>query len=118
MTSAEAVAHQTKPEPRFTEPTLVKELEKHGIGRPSTYAAIIERIQEREYVDRDRENRLRATRLGETVCDLLTTHFATFVDLGFTAGMEEDLDAVAEGRANWRDVLQKFWSTFDPLVLE
>ena len=118
VTSAEAVAHQTKPEPRFTEPTLVKELEKHGIGRPSTYAAIIERIQEREYVDRDRENRLRATRLGETVCDLLTTHFTAFVDLGFTAGMEEDLDAVAEGRADWREVLAKFWSTFEPLVAE
>ncbi|MBU6255989.1 MAG: type I DNA topoisomerase [Chloroflexi bacterium] len=118
VATVEGVPHATKPEPRFTEPTLVKELEKHGIGRPSTYAAIIERIQEREYVDRDKENRLRATRLGETVCDLLTTHFATFVDLGFTAGMEEDLDAVAEGRANWREVLQKFWSTFDPLVLE
>lgn len=116
--TVEGVPHATKPEPRFTEPTLVKELEKHGIGRPSTYAAIIERIQERDYVDRDRENRLRATRLGETVCDLLTTHFATFVDLGFTAGMEEELDDVAEGRANWRDVLQKFWGSFDPLVLE
>ena len=118
VATVEGVAHATKPEPRFTEPTLVKELEKHGIGRPSTYAAIIERVQEREYVDRDKDNRLRATRLGETVCDLLTTHFSTFVDLGFTAGMEEELDAVAEGRANWRDVLQKFWSTFDPLVLE
>ena len=110
--------HFTEPPPRFNEATLVKELEKHGIGRPSTYAAIIERIQEREYVDRDRENRLRATRLGETVCDLLTTHFTAFVDLGFTAGMEEDLDAVAEGRADWREVLAKFWSTFEPLVAE
>jgi DNA topoisomerase-1 len=96
VATVEGVPHATKPEPRFTEPTLVKELEKHGIGRPSTYAAIIERIQEREYVDRDKDNRLRATRLGETVCDLLTTHFSTFVDLGFTAGMEEELDAVAQ----------------------
>jgi DNA topoisomerase-1 len=118
VATVEAVAHQTKPEPRFTEPTLVKELEKHGIGRPSTYAAIIERIQEREYVDRDRDNRLRATRLGETVCDLLTTHFTAFVDLGFTAGMEEELDAVAEGRADWREVLGRFWATFEPLVTE
>jgi len=118
VATVEAVAHQTKPEPRFTEPTLVKELEKHGIGRPSTYAAIIERIQEREYVDRDRENRLRATRLGETVCDLLTTHFTAFVDLGFTAGMEAELDEVAEGRADWREVLGKFWATFEPLVTE
>jgi DNA topoisomerase-1 len=118
VATAEGVPHETKPEPRFTEPTLVKELEKHGIGRPSTYAAIIERIQEREYVDRDKDNRLRATRLGETVCDLLTTHFTAFVDLGFTAGMEEELDAVAEGRADWREVLAKFWATFEPLVLE
>jgi DNA topoisomerase-1 len=118
VATAEGVPHETKPEPRFTEPTLVKELEKHGIGRPSTYAAIIERIQEREYVDRDKENRLRATRLGETVCDLLTTHFAAFVDLGFTAGMEEGLDEVAEGRADWRELLAKFWSSFEPLVIE
>jgi DNA topoisomerase-1 len=118
VATIEGVPHETKPEPRFTEPTLVKELEKHGIGRPSTYAAIIERIQEREYVERDRENRLRATRLGETVCDLLTTHFTAFVDLSFTAGMEEELDAVAEGRADWRDVLGRFWAEFEPLVNE
>ncbi len=103
--------HFTQPSPRFTEATLIRELEKHGIGRPSTYAPIISTIQERDYVER--VNRyLRPTELGFTINDLLVKHFPDIVDIEFTAHMENDLDRVASGQRNWVGLLQDFWVPF------
>lgn len=103
--------HFTEPPPRFTEATLIRELEKHGIGRPSTYAPIISTIQEREYVER--VNRyLKPTELGFTVNDLLVKHFPDIVNIEFTAHMEGDLDRVAGDELNWVSLLASFWTPF------
>lgn len=104
--------HFTEPPPRFTEATLIRELEKHGIGRPSTYAPIISTIQERDYVAR--VNRyLKPTELGFTVNDLLVKHFPDIVNIEFTAHLEGDLDRVADGEVNWVSLLAGFWAPFE-----
>jgi len=103
--------HFTEPPPRFTEATLIKALEEHGIGRPSTYAATISTILERGYV-RLEDRRLRPELVGEIVTDLLVTHFEEFVDLAFTARMEEKLDGIARGEVEPVPVLEEF---YDPL---
>ncbi|NOX43337.1 MAG: type I DNA topoisomerase [Gammaproteobacteria bacterium] len=103
--------HFTKPPPRFTEASLVKELEKQGIGRPSTYASIISTIQDRGYVSTV-SRRFYAEKIGVIVTDRLAECFADLMDYGFTAGMEKKLDAVAEGKSEWTDVLDKFYSGF------
>lgn len=105
--------HFTQPPPRFTEASLVQILEENGIGRPSTYAPILSTIQQRGYVVREAK-RLSPTETGILVNDLLVDHFSEVVDLGFTAGMEADLDQVAEGNENWRDVLGAFYQKFEP----
>ncbi len=104
--------HFTQPPPRYTEASLIKALEEHGIGRPSTYAPILMTIQERGYIERMPDRRLKPTDLGFIVNDLLVKFFPTEVDLGFTAQMEEKLDRVAEGEANWVQVLRDFYSPF------
>jgi len=101
----------TQPPPRYTEATLVKELEEKGIGRPSTYAAIISTLLDRDYA-RLEEKRFAPTELGVTVSDKLSEHFQTIMDVGFTAGMEEALDQVAEGRKDWRELLGEFTGGF------
>ncbi|MBM4352667.1 MAG: type I DNA topoisomerase [Deltaproteobacteria bacterium] len=101
----------TQPPPRFTEGTLVKELEKRGIGRPSTYATILSTIQEKNYVERDK-GKFRPTDLGVVVTDLLRENFADVIDVGFTAQMEEELDRIEEGNALRPEVLSSFWSKF------
>lgn len=103
--------HFTKPAPRYTEASLVKELEKRGIGRPSTYAAIISTIQERGYV-RLENRRFYAEKLGDIVTDRLSESFSNLLDYDFTARMEEELDEVAEGRENWKEVLNEFYDGF------
>jgi DNA topoisomerase-1 len=103
--------HFTKPPPRYTEASLVKELEKRGIGRPSTYAAIISTIQDRGYVTVDRR-RFHANKIGEVVTDRLVESFSDLMDYGFTAGMEQKLDSIAEGRNNWEQVLNDFFTDF------
>ncbi len=103
--------HFTKPPPRFSEASLVRELEKKGIGRPSTYTAIISTIQERGYV-RVENRRFFCLKMGEIVTDRLTENFTDLMDYGFTASMEEDLDKIAEGNLNWRDVLNNFYKNF------
>ena len=103
--------HFTEPPPRFTEATLVKALEEHGIGRPSTYAPILSTIQQRGYVVRV-DKRLEPTETGILVNDLLVDHFPNIVDTAFTARMEEDLDLIAEGERDWVPVLREFYGPF------
>lgn len=103
--------HFTEPPPRYTEATLIKALEEHGIGRPSTYAATISTILDRGYV-RVVERRLHPEEIGEIVTDLLVAHFGEYVDLAFTARMEEELDEVARGEREWVPLLRAF---FGPL---
>ena len=103
--------HFTKPPARFTEASLVKELEKKGIGRPSTYAAIISTIQDRGYVKLENK-RLFAEKMGDIVTDRLTESFPDLMDYAFTAGLEDKLDHVAEGDQDWKDVLDNFYGEF------
>jgi DNA topoisomerase I len=103
--------HFTEPPPRYTEATLVKELEEKGIGRPSTYAAIISTIVEREYVKKE-QGRFEPTMLGERVSVLLVKSFEDIFDLTFTARMEEELDEIEEGKLPWREAVKEFWDKF------
>ena len=103
--------HFTQPPPRFNESSLVKEMEEQGIGRPSTYAAILETIQEKQYVEKV-EKSFKPTQLGTLVTDELVRAFPREMDVAFTAGMEEKLDEIEDGNAAWRTVLQEFYGTF------
>lgn len=107
----EGIQHFTKPPPRFGEASLVRELEKLGIGRPSTYAAIISTIQDRGYVTLI-NRRFYAEKIGELVTDRLSENFSDLMDYGFTANMEEQLDQVAHGQAKWNEVLDTFYGDF------
>lgn len=111
LKSAEGIQHFTKPPPRFGEASLVRELEKRGIGRPSTYAAIISTIQDRGYVTLT-NRRFHAEKIGELVTDRLVEQFENLLDYGFTAQLERELDQIAEGEADWRGVLDKFYGDF------
>jgi DNA topoisomerase I len=104
--------HFTEPPPRYTEATLVRELEEKGIGRPSTYASIISTIVEREYVNKD-QGRFRPTLLGEKVSELLVKSFEDIFDVGFTARMEEELDEIEEGKLPWRQSVKEFYTRFE-----
>ncbi|MBM4409106.1 MAG: type I DNA topoisomerase, partial [Chloroflexi bacterium] len=103
--------HFTEPPPRYTEASLIRALEEHGIGRPSTYAATISTIVDRGYVV-VLERRLHPTPVGEIVNDLLVENFGNLVDLQFTARMEEDLDAVASGTRDWVPLVRDFYTPF------
>lgn len=103
--------HFTRPAPRYSEAALVKELEKRGIGRPSTYASIISTIQERGYVSL-KGRRFYAEKMGDIVSSRLTENFSELMDYGFTANMEEKLDDIAEGEVNWTQVLDQFYDGF------
>jgi DNA topoisomerase-1 len=103
--------HFTQPPPRFNESSLVKEMEEKGIGRPSTYAAILDTIQEKGYVEK-LERQLKPTHLGVLVTDELVRAFPREMDVAFTAGMEERLDEVEEGTAGWQAVLTDFYDKF------
>jgi DNA topoisomerase-1 len=106
-----AEQHFTKPPPRYTEASLVKALEKEGVGRPSTYAAIISTIQERGYVEKQ-EKRFFATDIGEVVTDKLNEYFPKIMDIAFTRYMEEQLDRIEEHHVDWLGVLKDFYSPF------
>src|SRR5947207_2092646 len=103
--------HFTEPPPRYTEATLVKELEEDGIGRPSTYASIISTIVEREYVKKD-QGRFTPTMLGERVSVLLVKSFEDVFDVTFTARLEEELDEIEDGKLHWREAVKEFWEKF------
>ncbi len=103
--------HFTEPPPRYSEATLVKALEEKGVGRPSTYAAIMTTIQDREYVEK-LDGRFHPTGLGTTVNDLLVAGFNELFDTAYTAKMEEDLDKIEDGKLNWRDAMRDFYDRF------
>ncbi len=109
--------HFTQPPPRYNEASLVKALEEHGIGRPSTYATIITVIQTRKYVEK-KDKALVPTLLGRTVCKQLVEQFVNIMDYKFTAGMEEKLDKIAENKAVWNEVLKDFYTPFMEVVNE
>jgi DNA topoisomerase-1 len=104
--------HFTQPPPRFTESTLVRELEEKGIGRPSTYATILSNIQEKRYVELI-ERKFHPTDLGFLVADLLTDNFPSIMNVGFTAHMEENLDKIEEEKVPWKQVLEEFYQPFE-----
>jgi len=113
----QAHQHFTEPPPRYSEATLVKTLEEYGIGRPSTYATIISTLQQREYATLENK-RFHPTDVGRVVNRFLTTYFPQYMDYGFTAGLEDELDDIARGEKEWRPVLKEFWQPFISLVTE
>jgi DNA topoisomerase-1 len=106
-----ATRHFTQPPPRYSEATLVKKLEELGIGRPSTYASILQVLQDRDYVRLDKRRFIPEDR-GRLVTAFLVAFFEKYVDTGFTAGLEEKLDDISGGRADWRQVMRAFWEDF------
>ena len=110
-----AEQHFTEPPPRFSEASLVKTLEEHGIGRPSTYATIISTLQQREYALLENK-RFKPTDVGCVVTKFLTKYFSQYVDYSFTAHLEDDLDAVACGEKPWKPLLRAFWDPFIVLI--
>lgn len=107
----ESKKHETSPPPRYSEAALIRELKKHEIGRPSTYAPIISTIKKRGYVEKE-EGYFAPTTVGEVVTNLLAEHFPNIVDVSFTARMEEDLDEIARGEKEWVGVVREFWEPF------
>jgi len=107
----------TQPPPRFSESSLIKELEKKGIGRPSTYAAIVSTIQEKEYVLKEK-GKFIPTDLGKIVTNILVKTFPEILDIRFTAMMEDQLDRVEEGKVNWADLLREFYIQFEKRLAE
>ena len=112
-----AEQHFTQPPPRYSEASLVKKMEELGIGRPSTYASIITVLQERSYVKIDKRRFIPEDR-GRLVTAFLTSFFERYVDTGFTAGLEEQLDDISGGRADWRAVMRAFWQDFSAAIAE
>jgi len=109
--------HFTQPPPRFTEAALVKALEEYGIGRPSTYASIIQTLLFRKYVEMESRS-FRPTDVGRAVSKFLSVHFTQYVDYDFTARLEDELDAVSRGEEEWVPLMEKFWAPFKKLVAE
>jgi len=109
--------HFTQPPPRFTEAALVKALEEYGIGRPSTYASIIQTLLFRKYVEMEGRS-FRPSDVGRAVSKFLSSHFTQYVDYDFTAKLEDELDAVSRGEEEWVPLMEKFWGPFKELVLD
>jgi DNA topoisomerase-1 len=112
LTKLDTDQHFTQPPPRFSEASLVKEMEENGIGRPSTYASIIATIEAREYMEK-REGKLYPTELGFLVTDLLVEHFKDIMNVEYTAAMEQELDQIEEGTDNLLNTLNQFWKKFE-----
>ncbi len=109
--------HFTQPPPRYTEASLVKKLEEEGIGRPSTYASILQVLQDREYV-RLEQKRFMPEDRGRLVTSFLSKYFPRYVDYTFTAQLEEELDAISAGHVMWKEALAQFWENFSAAVAE
>lgn len=110
--------HFTQPPPRYTEASLIKTLEKYGIGRPSTYAPTMSVIQERNYVEKDEQKRFKPTEIGVLVNDILVGHFPEIVDIKFTAAMEENLDKIARGEEKWIPIIKNFYEPFNKNLMK
>src|SRR5262249_51396909 len=104
--------HFTQPPPRFSQATLIKELEEKGIRRPSTYATIMGTILNKEYVAEDKSRRLRPTELGFLITELLVDAFPDILNVEFTAGMEAELDQIEEGKEKWLTAMRRFYAPF------
>ena len=117
LVDVEQNQHFTQPPPRYSEATLVKKLEELGIGRPSTYASIIQVLQERKYVKLDKKRFVPEDR-GRLVTSFLMKFFAKYVDYDFTANLEEELDAIASGHVAWKQALRLFWTDFSKAVAD
>ncbi len=109
----EAKQHFTEPKPRYTEATLIKEMEKNGIGRPSTYAATIDKLKEENVSLKDKK--FIPTEVGFEVSDILEEYFKRVVNIKYTAEMEENLDVIADGKVIWNKMLEEFWDIFSPM---
>lgn len=105
----------TRPPPRFSEASLVKELEKSGIGRPSTYASIMNKIHSRDYTTKE-NGRLKPTELGRVIAAFLEQNFSQIMDVGFTAEMENSLEDIAQEKKDWKELIKKFWTNFSPII--
>ncbi|MCY4397413.1 MAG: type I DNA topoisomerase [Rhodospirillaceae bacterium] len=116
-TAVRPAQHFTQPPPRYTEASLVKRLEELGIGRPSTYASILKVLQDRDYVRLDRR-RFHPEDRGRVVTSFLTNFFGRYVEYGFTAGLEEKLDIVSDGRTDWKKLLHDFWTAFSASIAD
>jgi len=112
LVKLDSVQHFTEPPARYTEASLIKMLEKFGIGRPSTYAPTLATIQERNYVQKNDQKRFQPTEIGTTVNDVLVQHFPEVVDIDFTAKMEKELDEIAEGKDTWQKTCKDFFEPF------
>ncbi|MDD5433656.1 MAG: type I DNA topoisomerase [Candidatus Pacebacteria bacterium] len=108
--------HFTQPPARYSEATLIKVLEKESIGRPSTYAPILDTIQQRNYVEKDENKRLKPTNTGIMVNDMLLKHFPQIVDIQFTAKMEKEFDEIAQGKDTWQQTLKDFYMPFEQIL--
>ncbi len=113
LKTATPLQHFTQPPPRFTDASLIRELEDKGIGRPSTYATILSNLQDREYVEKRDGGRYFPSELGTVVTELLVASFPDILNNEFTAGMEDQLDQIEEGKADWKKTLGKFWKPFE-----
>ena len=113
----ESEQHFTKPKPRYTEAKLIKELEELGIGRPSTYVKIIDTLKERDYIKLE-EKKFVPTEIGIITTHKLQEGFSNLINVEYTAQMEDDLDKVADGNRIWYELLNKFWTEFEPMVKE
>lgn len=116
--SAEKNDHETRPPPRYSEASLIKALEEGGIGRPSTYAPIVKLLKDRKYVQSRGSGRsaLEATPLGRVLSAFLTAYFPQYVDYSFTANLENQLDEISGGRAEWKSVLSEWWTPFEERI--
>lgn len=110
--------HFTEPPARYNEASLIKALEKHGIGRPSTYAPTLSTVQDRNYIAKNEQKRFYPTEMGVIVNDVLVKNFPQIVDIAFTAGMEKELDEIAEGKDTWQKTIKDFYGPFDKNLKE
>jgi len=118
LSKLDSLQHFTEPPARYTEASLIKTLEKYGVGRPSTYAPTLSTIQDRNYVSKNEQKRFVPSEMGTIVNDVLVKNFPDIVDIGFTAKMEEDLDQVAEGKDKWEKICKDFYNPFAKILAE